>query len=64
MRGRGAYLVLYGECVAYPELRPTYSPWTGELSVLRDAVVEQCRRALNLCRKCHVPEPAHADWPA
>lgn len=63
MRGVGAYLVLYGENVALPPLLRTYPVWDGEPSILRDAVVEQVRRALELARSCNVklPEVNHAD---
>lgn len=61
MRGVGAYLVLYGENVALPPLLRTYPVWDGDPSILRDAVVEQIRRALEMLRSVGLPAPSGAN---
>lgn len=60
MRGVGAYRTLYGENVAFPPLLRTYPAWSGDLGVLRDAVVEQVRRALEMLRAVGLPIPPGA----
>ncbi len=58
----GAFRALYGEGMAYPERLREYPPLVGvDLETARDACVEQCRRALELCRQCGVPVPEKRD---